>query len=148
LTCLRATTSSERFHGRILLESKEALKKRGISSPDDLVKPVHYTTTNAHTVYKDLIYFILFNSSSHMVCHNHSVIPKVPLEFSFINHELGEDAFAREMEREYNVNEPLIMGVDVARFGTDHTVLAFRQGRSARVIPFAMLVFVQYFLSS
>jgi hypothetical protein len=28
------------------------------------------------------------------------------------------------------------MGVDVARFGTDHTVLAFRQGRSARVIPF------------
>ncbi|VVM20480.1 hypothetical protein BSPWISOXPB_4341 [uncultured Gammaproteobacteria bacterium] len=35
LTCINSTTSSERFHGKILLESKEALKKRGISSPDD-----------------------------------------------------------------------------------------------------------------
>jgi hypothetical protein len=25
----------ERFHGKILLESKEALKKRGVSSPDE-----------------------------------------------------------------------------------------------------------------
>ena len=57
-------------------------------------------------------------------------------EFSFIDNDLAEDAYVREMEREYNVNEPLIMGVDVARFGNDHTVLAFRQGRNARVIPF------------
>jgi hypothetical protein len=28
------------------------------------------------------------------------------------------------------------MGVDVARFGSDKTVFAFRQGRNARVIPF------------
>jgi hypothetical protein len=40
------------------------------------------------------------------------------------------------MKIEYNNNEPLIMGVDVARFGSDKTVFAFRQGRNARVIPF------------
>jgi hypothetical protein len=40
-------------------------------------------------------------------------------EFSFINSELVEDAYSREMEREYHSNEPLIMGVDVARFGSD-----------------------------
>ena len=57
-------------------------------------------------------------------------------EFSFINSELVEDAYSREMEREYHSNEPLIMGVDVARFGSDSTVFAFRQGRNARVIPF------------
>ena len=57
-------------------------------------------------------------------------------EFSFISADLAEDAYAREMEKTYNNKEPLIMGVDVARFGNDHTVLAFRQGRNARVIPF------------
>jgi hypothetical protein len=57
-------------------------------------------------------------------------------EDSFISHELAEDAYARVLEREYNNNEPLLMGVDVARFGDDKTVFAFRQGRNARVIPF------------
>ena len=57
-------------------------------------------------------------------------------EHSFINAELVEDACVREMKIEYNNNEPLIMGVDVARFGSDKTVFAFRQGRNARVIPF------------
>jgi hypothetical protein len=33
------------------------------------------------------------------------------------------------------VGEPLIMGVDVARFGDDASVIRFRQGRDARSIP-------------
>jgi phage terminase large subunit len=35
LTRIRSTTSSEKFHGKILLESKEKMRKRGVSSPDD-----------------------------------------------------------------------------------------------------------------
>lgn len=55
----------------------------------------------------------------------------------------GEDQFispniVREaMEREVNDDPgaPLLMGVDVARFGDDQSVIAFRRGRDARSIP-------------
>lgn len=33
------------------------------------------------------------------------------------------------------LSEPLVMGVDVARFGTDSSVIAFRRGNNARSIP-------------
>lgn len=55
----------------------------------------------------------------------------------------GEDQFispltVREaMERECNDDPgaPLLMGVDVARYGDDQSVIAFRRGRDARSIP-------------
>lgn len=51
----------------------------------------------------------------------------------FIGRDLVEAA--REREVEPDPGAPLVMGVDVARFGGDKSVLRFRQGRDARTIP-------------
>lgn len=51
----------------------------------------------------------------------------------FIPHSLALDASVREVLEDRGA--PLLMGVDVARFGSDQSVLAFRQGRDARTIP-------------
>ena len=53
---------------------------------------------------------------------------------AFMSREAVELAVAREVE--IDAGAPLVMGVDVARFGSDSTVFAFRQGRDARTIPF------------
>lgn len=45
-----------------------------------------------------------------------------------------EQAVARELPQPRDTHAPLIMGVDVARYGTDKTVIRFRQGRDARSI--------------
>lgn len=42
---------------------------------------------------------------------------------------------ARKNAPHVTLNDPLIMGVDVARFGDDKSVIAFRKGRDARTIP-------------
>lgn len=42
---------------------------------------------------------------------------------------------AQQREIAPDPGAPLLMGVDVARFGDDRSVIAFRQGRDARVIP-------------
>jgi hypothetical protein len=52
----------------------------------------------------------------------------------FISRAIVDEAVVRELER-YDVNEPLLMGVDPARFGDDSTVIRFRSGRDARSIP-------------
>ena len=44
---------------------------------------------------------------------------------------------AVEREAKCYLEEPLIMGVDVARFGDDESVIAFRRGRDARTIEWA-----------
>ncbi len=51
----------------------------------------------------------------------------------FINHELIADAVSRDNYMDEGA--PLLMGVDVARFGEDNSVIAFRRGRDARSIP-------------
>lgn len=51
----------------------------------------------------------------------------------FIPSDLVDEAMAREPQ--CFMWEPLIMGVDVARFGADQTVIAFRRGRDACTIP-------------
>lgn len=51
----------------------------------------------------------------------------------FISRELVSCAVARETVDD--LHAPLIMGVDVARFGDDCSVIRFRKGRNARVIP-------------
>lgn len=51
----------------------------------------------------------------------------------FISRGIIEDAQNREIE--IDVWAPLMMGVDPARFGDDKTVIRFRQGRNAKVIP-------------
>ncbi|HEU6435854.1 MAG TPA: terminase family protein [Nitratidesulfovibrio sp.] len=51
----------------------------------------------------------------------------------FMAHVLVEDAMRRPLP-EVN-GQPLIMGVDVARFGGDRSVLRFRRGLDARTIP-------------
>jgi len=54
----------------------------------------------------------------------------------FIGSDLVEAAAARSLaDLPRVVGEPLIMGVDVARFGDDASVIRFRQGRDARSIP-------------
>jgi hypothetical protein len=54
----------------------------------------------------------------------------------FIGSDLVEAALARtSADIPRVVGEPLIMGVDVARFGDDASVIRFRQGRDARSIP-------------
>jgi hypothetical protein len=44
-------------------------------------------------------------------------------------------AAARNREVSAHITDALIMGVDVARFGDDESVIAFRKGRDARSIP-------------
>lgn len=46
---------------------------------------------------------------------------------------------ARSREVEPDPGAPLVLGVDVARFGDNKTVLAFRKGRDARSIPWQRL---------
>lgn len=50
----------------------------------------------------------------------------------FIGREIVQDAATREIEPD--VGSPLLMGVDVARFGDDDSVIRFRKGRDARSI--------------
>lgn len=42
---------------------------------------------------------------------------------------------ARKREAYANLGDPLVMGVDVARFGDDQSVIVIRRGRDARTIP-------------
>jgi hypothetical protein len=51
----------------------------------------------------------------------------------FISNDLAHHAQTREVVDD--VNAPLILGVDVARYGDDSTVFRFRKGRDARSIP-------------
>lgn len=51
----------------------------------------------------------------------------------FISREIVEGSIARTLESDQYAG--LIMGVDIARFGDDSTVLRFRRGRDARSIP-------------
>lgn len=51
----------------------------------------------------------------------------------FIGNDLAYGAATRELIPD--VGAPLVMGVDVARFGEDKSVIAFRKGRDARTIP-------------
>jgi hypothetical protein len=46
---------------------------------------------------------------------------------------------ARKREATANLRDPLIIGVDVARFGDDSTVICMRRGRDARSIPWIKL---------
>lgn len=59
--------------------------------------------------------------------------PKVG-DRQFISRSVVMDATVRELQR-YDDFEPLLMGVDPARFGDDSTVIRFRRGRDARSIP-------------
>lgn len=51
----------------------------------------------------------------------------------FIDHSTAQQAAERQVPEDRGA--PLLMGVDVARFGQDRSVIAFRQGRDARAIP-------------
>ncbi len=62
------------------------------------------------------------------------VFPNVG-DMQFIASELAEGARARALEVDAPSDQPLIMAIDVARFGDDQSVFAFRRGRDARSIP-------------
>lgn len=53
------------------------------------------------------------------------------------NQFIGKDAALNAQNREPipDPGAPLLMGVDVARFGEDRSVIAFRKGRDATIIP-------------
>lgn len=51
----------------------------------------------------------------------------------FISGEVVEDARKRDVA--ILAHEPLVLGVDVARFGDDKTVLCYRKGRNAAYLP-------------
>lgn len=53
------------------------------------------------------------------------------------NQFISPDAVQRAQDRDLEPDdwEPLVMGVDVARFGDDKSVIRFRRGRDARSIP-------------
>jgi hypothetical protein len=53
----------------------------------------------------------------------------------FISSALVEAAASADRDVPWIRDEPLIMGVDVARFGDDASIIRFRQGRNARGIP-------------
>jgi hypothetical protein len=60
------------------------------------------------------------------------LFPRVA-ETQFISSE--DVTKARKNDANAFLSDPLIMGVDVARFGGDKSVIAFRKGRDARSIP-------------
>jgi hypothetical protein len=53
------------------------------------------------------------------------------------NQFIGRDVVSKAIERELVPDDgaPLLMGVDVARYGDDDSVIQFRRGRDARTIP-------------
>lgn len=51
----------------------------------------------------------------------------------FISREIVDDAVERELQQDDWA--PLVMGVDIARYGDDKTVIRWRQGRDGRSIP-------------
>ena len=51
----------------------------------------------------------------------------------FIPSDIVEEAQKREAESDRGA--PLVMGVDIARFGDDQSVICFRQGRDAKTMP-------------
>ena len=53
----------------------------------------------------------------------------------FISSELVEAAASSDRDIFWVRDEPLIMGVDVGRFGDDPSIIRFRRGRDARSIP-------------
>lgn len=53
----------------------------------------------------------------------------------FISSEVAEGAASEEREAAHHISDPRVMGVDVARFGDDQTVICIRIGRDARSIP-------------
>ncbi|MCA9339387.1 MAG: terminase [Candidatus Saccharibacteria bacterium] len=55
----------------------------------------------------------------------------------FIAREIVDGAVGRDLEVDHHAG--LIMGVDIARYGDDTTVIAFRRGRDARSIPMVKL---------
>jgi hypothetical protein len=53
----------------------------------------------------------------------------------FIGVDVVDAAMSAERDPPVTIYDPLILGVDVARFGSDKTVLRFRRGRDARSMP-------------
>ena len=53
----------------------------------------------------------------------------------FIPIKVAEEAASPERDIQPTVFDPLIMGVDCARFGGDQSIIRFRRGRDARSIP-------------
>jgi len=51
----------------------------------------------------------------------------------FISRDVVADATVRELVKDDEM--PLLMGVDVARFGNDESVIRFRKGRDGRTLP-------------
>lgn len=51
----------------------------------------------------------------------------------FISNQITRDAQKRELQQDNGA--ALVMGVDIARYGDDQTVIRWRQGRDARSIP-------------
>jgi hypothetical protein len=60
------------------------------------------------------------------------IFPRVG-SMQFISSELVAEASLREVES--HLHDPLVLGVDVARFGDDASVIYFRKGRDGRSIP-------------
>lgn len=55
----------------------------------------------------------------------------------FISSDLVDEARLRDAEA--HLHDPVIMGVDVARFGDDSTVIVVRRGRDAKSVPWIKL---------
>lgn len=64
------------------------------------------------------------------------MFPRVS-SMQFISNELVTEA--RKREAVCHLTDALVMGVDVARFGDDASVIAFRKGRDARTLPWVKL---------
>lgn len=57
----------------------------------------------------------------------------------FIASDLVEAAMSADRDQDVTIYDPLVMGVDVARFGMDRTVIVLRRGRDARTLPWVKL---------
>lgn len=74
--------------------------------------------------------------SDYVRVHVKGEFPRVGT-MQFISSEVVEAA--RKREANANLGDSLVMGVDVARFGDDASVIVIRRGRDARTIPWEVL---------
>ncbi len=74
--------------------------------------------------------------SDYVRVHVKGEFPRVGT-MQFISSEVVEAA--RKREAEAYLGDPLVMGVDVARYGDDSSCIVIRRGRDARTIPWEIL---------
>lgn len=112
----------------------EALKARGIDlfrQPSGLDPAAENLRNLPPGYYEGQLPLMTDHTADRMVRNIAGLTPASPQQL--IGRDLVVAAMARQAE--HHIHDAMVMGVDVARFGDDATVIRFRKGRDARSWP-------------